>query len=69
MSSSEAIVRFEYPSAKAFGAILDVLSNIVDEVLFNFTSEGLTVKALDPAKVALITVSYTHLTLPTTERV
>ena len=57
MSSSEAIVKFEYPSAKAFGAVLDVLGNIVDEVLFNFTSEGLTVKALDPAKVALIIIN------------
>ncbi|HDN76100.1 MAG TPA: DNA polymerase sliding clamp [Acidilobales archaeon] len=57
LSTSEAIVRFEYPSAKSFGTILDVLGNIVDEVLFNFTPEGLLIKALDPAKVALIIIN------------
>ena len=55
--SFEPIVRFEYPSAKAFGTILEVLGNIVDEALFTFTSEGITVKALDPAKVALIVIN------------
>jgi len=54
---SEPLVEFEYPSAKAFSAILDVLGSLVDDVLFNFSSEGLTIKALDPAKVALIIIN------------
>ncbi len=53
----EPLIEFEYPSAKAFSAVLDVLGSLVDDVLFNFSSEGLTIKALDPAKVALIIVN------------
>ncbi len=52
----EPIVRFEYPSAKTFLTLLKTLGNIVDEASLKFTSEGLSVKALDAAKVALIEI-------------
>jgi len=55
--SIEPIVKLEHPSAKAFLIVLEVLGNIVDEALFTFTDEGLLVRALDPAKVALIDIS------------
>lgn len=54
--SSEFTVKFEHPSAKSFMTIIEALGNIVDEALFKFTSDGMTVKALDPAQVALISV-------------
>ena len=54
--SLEGIVRLEHPSAKAFLTLFDVLGNIVDETLVKFTDKGMFVKALDPAKVALIEI-------------
>ena len=54
--SSEFVIKFEHPSAKSFITIIEALGNIVDEALFTFSQEGLSVKALDPAQVALISV-------------
>ncbi len=54
--SSEFAVKFEHPSAKSLMTIIEALGNIVDEALFKFTPEGMTVNALDPAQVALISV-------------
>jgi len=54
--SEEYIIELEHPSAKTFIIILEALGNIVDEALFNFTNDGAAVKALDPAKVALIEI-------------
>ncbi len=56
MSGSEYLMRFEYSSAKQFLTLLSVLGNIVDEALFRFTKDGLTIKALDPAQIALISI-------------
>ncbi len=55
-ASEEFKVYFEYPSGKVLTNLLEVLGALVDEVLFNFSEEGLTVKALDPAQVALIKI-------------
>ncbi len=49
-------VRFEHPSAKSFITVFEVLGSLVDEVLMNFGEGGLSIKALDPAQVALIEV-------------
>ncbi|MCD6428897.1 MAG: DNA polymerase sliding clamp [Desulfurococcales archaeon] len=54
--SEEYVVELEHPSAKTFVTILEALGNIVDEALFSFTNDGVVVKALDPAKVALIEI-------------
>ncbi len=56
MGGEEFRVVIEYPSGRVFGSILEALSNIVDEAVFSFSEEGLRVKALDPAQVALVTV-------------
>lgn len=56
MSEDEFKVVIEYPSGKVFGRVLEVVSSIVDEAVFNFSEEGLTIKALDPAQVALLSV-------------
>jgi len=52
----EWLVSFEHPSAKTFLTILQALGNIVDESLMNFSAAGLSVKALDPAQIALISI-------------
>jgi len=49
-------VYFEYPSGKVLVNLLEVLGALVDEVLFNFSEDSLTIKALDPAQVALIKI-------------
>ncbi len=54
--SEDYVVRFEHPSAKSFMTILEALGNIVDEALLNFSEGGISVKALDPAQVALIDI-------------
>jgi proliferating cell nuclear antigen len=46
----------EYPSGRVFSRILEMISSIVDEALFTFGSDGLRIKALDPAQVALVSV-------------
>ncbi|MCD6324386.1 MAG: hypothetical protein J7L55_04690 [Desulfurococcales archaeon] len=54
--SEDYSVRFEHPSAKSFITLMEVLGSIVDEALMNFGEEGLTIKALDPAQIALIDI-------------
>ncbi len=54
--SEEYIVKFEHSSAKQLVTVLEALGNIVDEALFRFAQDGLTVKALDPAQIALIVI-------------
>ncbi len=55
--SEDFLVYLEYASAKSFITVLKALGNLVDEALFNFTSEGLKVKAIDPAQIALISIT------------
>ena len=45
-----------YPDAKAFSTIIESLAKIVDEIAININSEGLAIRAIDPAQVALIEV-------------
>ncbi len=45
-----------YPEAKYFKSIVDALAKLVDEVAIRVDSDGLHLKALDPARVALIEI-------------
>ncbi len=47
---------FAYPSAKEFTYILKSIAELVDEIAFRVTPQGLSLKALDPGKIALLTV-------------
>ena len=46
-----------YPDAKKFSVFISILSNVVDEVLFEFDENGFNVKALDPCRVIFLKVS------------
>ncbi len=48
--------RIVYPEAKYIKTLIEVLGKLVDEVAFKITPEGVFVKALDPARVALIDI-------------
>lgn len=50
------MARIVYPEAKYMKTIIDVLGKLVDEVAFKITPEGVFVKAIDAARVALIDV-------------
>lgn len=52
----EWAVEFEYPGAKTFVVLMKSLGSLVDEALFTFSEEGLRIKALDPARVALLDI-------------
>jgi len=54
--SNEWVVRFEHPSSKSLITVLQALGNIVDESLVTFNEKGLSIKALDPAQIAMIAV-------------
>lgn len=56
VGEEEFRVVVEYPSGKVFSKILEMVSGIVDEALFTFDAEGLKIRALDPAQVALVSV-------------
>jgi len=56
VSEKEFRVVVEYPSGRVFSRVLEMVSSIVDEALFTFSSEGLKIRALDPAQVALVSV-------------
>lgn len=56
VSEEEFKVVVEYPSGRVFSKILEMISGIVDEALFVFDVEGLKIRALDPAQVALVSV-------------
>ncbi len=47
-----------YPDVNVFKNLFDVLSKTVDEVCLVFTAEGMRVKAMDPANVALLDVLF-----------
>jgi len=50
------LAKFTYPEAKYFKELIDALGKLVDEVAFQLKPEGLKVVALDPAKVALLSI-------------
>lgn len=45
-----------YPEAKYFRSIIEAVSKVVDEVAIRISEEGISIKALDPAKVSLIDI-------------
>jgi proliferating cell nuclear antigen len=51
-------VKVSYPDANVFRSIFDVLGKIIDEAKLNFTEEGMRVRAMDPANVALIDIKF-----------
>lgn len=48
--------RISYPEAKYIKTLIEVLGKLVDEVAFQITPDGVIVKALDAARVALIDI-------------
>lgn len=46
-----------YGEATAFKSLIEALSKLVDEALIRFTSDGMVLKALDPARVSLISIT------------
>jgi len=54
--ADNVIARLVYPEAKYIKSIIDVLGKLVDEVAFKITPEAVIVKAIDPARVALIDI-------------
>ena len=46
-----------YGEATAFKSLIEALSKLVDEALIKFTSDGMILKALDPARVSLISIT------------
>jgi len=53
----EPKILISYPIAKDFVEILSAVSEIVDEVLIRVDSQGFKVKALDPSKIALLSIA------------
>lgn len=49
--------RVVYGDVSAFKNMMEALSKIVDEALIKFTSEGIQLRALDPAHVSLISIN------------
>jgi proliferating cell nuclear antigen len=53
---SGEVAYFEYPSAKTFVTLLEVIGEVADEILMDIGPEAVQVKALDPARLSLIEV-------------
>ncbi len=56
MLAETQAARLSYPDAKAFQNIVEALSKIIDEVAMRITPEGVRIRAMDPAKIALIDI-------------
>ena len=50
--------------AESLKEFIGTVGSLVDEAKLNVSEDGIQIKAVDPSHVAM-TVSYTHLTLPT----
>ncbi len=50
------MARISYPEAKYMRTIIEVLGKLIDEVAFRITPDGVYVKAIDAARVALIDI-------------
>ncbi|UNQ72787.1 proliferating cell nuclear antigen (pcna) [Infirmifilum sp. NZ] len=48
------MVRFTFPDAREWRYIIESLATIVDEANFVATPEGLTLRALDPGRIAMV---------------
>ncbi len=51
-------VKASYPDANVFRNLFEVLGKMIDEVKISFSGEGLRIRAMDPANVALIDVRF-----------
>ncbi len=51
-------IKVSYPDAQVFRNLFDTLSKMIDEISIYFDAEGMKIKAMDPANVALIDVNY-----------
>ncbi len=51
-------VKASYPDASVFKNLFDVLSKTVDEVSLVFNDEGMRIRTLDPANVALLDIFF-----------
>ncbi len=49
--------RISYPDAKSFQSVMETLSKIVDEAVMIITNDGVRIRALDPAHVAMIDIT------------
>ncbi len=49
--------KLSYPDAKSFYTILESLSKLIDEISMTITADGVRMRALDPAHVALIDIT------------
>ncbi len=56
MPAETMAAKISYPDAKAFQNIVEALSKIIDEVSLKLTPEGARIRAMDPAKIALIDI-------------
>ncbi|HIQ03538.1 MAG TPA: proliferating cell nuclear antigen (pcna) [Desulfurococcales archaeon] len=52
------MLKIVYPDARTFRHIIEALSKIVDEALMKITSEGVELKAMDPAHVSLLHLKF-----------
>lgn len=46
-----------YPSAKEFADIVDTVSRIVDEILIHIDQHGFKIRALDPSRIAMLSIT------------
>jgi len=53
----EPKILIAYPNAKEFADVLSIVSEIVDEVLINIDSQSFSIKALDPSKIAMLSIN------------
>ena len=49
--------RLAYPDAKSFQSMMETLSKIVDEAVMTVKDDGVIIRALDPAHVAMIEIN------------
>lgn len=50
-------IHIVYPEGKFFKEIIDSLSKMIDEVVFQVRHEGLLIRAMDPGRVSLIEIN------------
>lgn len=50
-------IHLVYPEGKFFKEIIDSLSRMIDEVVFQVKHEGLLIRAMDPGRVSLIEIN------------
>ena len=51
-------VRAAYPDASVFKSLIEMLSKMLDEAALTFSEDGMKIRAMDPANIALVDVYY-----------